>query len=90
MRSSKTICLGVFDHSVGLALKLFSEIIIGRLFVKTFVELTETFQPFKRQPCETVKPTQTIRRPLQMSLLSLFDHFVGLGLKLSSYDIRNS
>ena len=43
MRSLKTICLGVFDHSAGLALKLFSEIIIGRLFVKTFVELTETF-----------------------------------------------
>ena len=39
---SKTICLGVFDHSVGLALKLFSEITIGRLFVKTVVELTET------------------------------------------------
>ena len=43
MRSSKTICLGVFDHSVRLALKSFSEIIIGRLFIKTFVELTETF-----------------------------------------------
>ena len=43
MRSSKTICLDKFDRSVGLALKLFSEIIIGKLFVKTFVELTETF-----------------------------------------------
>ena len=43
MRSSKTICLGVFDHSVRFAPKLFPEIIMGRLFVKTFVELTETF-----------------------------------------------
>ena len=41
MRSSKTICLGVFDHSVGLALKLFSEITIGRLFVKTSDEFFE-------------------------------------------------
>ena len=64
MRSSKTICLGEFDHSVGLALKVFSEVIIGRLFVKTFVELTETFLPFKRQPCEMVNPTETIRQPL--------------------------
>ena len=90
MRSSKTVCLGVFDHSVGLTLKLFSEIIIGRLCVKTFVKLTETFYPFKREPCEMVKPTQTIRRPLPTNFLSFFDHFVRLALKGLSYDIRNS
>ena len=89
MRSSKTIYLDKFDHSVGLALKLFSEIIIGKLFVKTFVELTETFWPFKRQSCETIKPTQTIHQPLPTNFLNLFDHFVGLVLKGLSYDVRN-
>ena len=43
MRSLKTICLDEFDYSIGLALKLFLEIIMGRLFVKTLVELIEKF-----------------------------------------------
>ena len=37
--------------------------------------------PFKRQAHKVVKHTQTIRRLLPTSCLSVFDHFVGLALK---------
>ena len=36
---------------------------------------------FKRQPQKIVKHTQTIRRQQPTNCLSMFDHFVGLGLK---------
>ena len=37
--------------------------------------------PFKRQPYEMVKHTQTIRWLVLTNCLSVFDHFVGLTLK---------
>ena len=40
--------------------------------------------PFKRQPHIMVKHTQTIRRQLPTNCLSVFDHFVGLALKVLS------
>ena len=51
--------------------------------VIAFIEerVSDTCQPFKRQPHKMVKHTQII--PLQKSTnrLSVFDHFVGLALK---------
>ena len=38
-------------------------------------------EPFKRQPYEMVKHTQTIRRLLPTNCLNAFDHFVGLMFK---------
>ena len=43
---------------------------------------------FKRQPHKMVKHTQTIRRQIPMSCLSVFDHFMGLariGLSLDRF-----
>ena len=37
--------------------------------------------PFKRQLYKMVKRTQTIRRLLPTTCLSVFDHFVGLALE---------
>ena len=37
---------------------------------------------FKPQPYKMVKHTQTIRRLLPANCLNVFDHFVGLGVKV--------
>ena len=43
-------------------------------------------EPFKCQPHETVKHTQTIRWMLPTNCLSVFDHFVELALKGLNYN----
>ena len=40
------------------------------------------YYPFKCQPHKMVKHTQTIRCLLPANCLSVFDHFVGLALKV--------
>ena len=45
------------------------------------VTFEDGFWPFKRQPHEMVKHTQTTRRQQPTNCLRVFDHIVGLALK---------
>ena len=53
--------------------------------VKNRFHATCNSQPYKRQPREMIKHTQTIRWQLPTNCLSVFDNFVGLALKGLSF-----
>ena len=44
--------------------------------------------PFKRQPNKIVKHTQTTRQQQPTNCLGVFDHFVGLALKVLNYNLN--
>ena len=52
-------------------------------FLNVTFYFKQIFKPFKCQPHKVVIRTQTIRRQQSLNCLSVFDHFVGLTLRVN-------